>query len=92
MCIAHIAARSNPRNPSFSRLCVEGPRAPRWVRVADIEADAFKRDGSFLWKLALVLVAGVVAGVFMFAYLTGESVTGCAAEAIGGSSEAAETP
>ncbi|MFK7987255.1 MAG: hypothetical protein AB8I08_14620 [Sandaracinaceae bacterium] len=60
--------------------------------MADLEADAFKRDGGFLWRLALVLVAGVVAGVFMFAYLTGESVTGCAAEAIGGTSETADSP
>lgn len=52
--------------------------------VADLEADAFKRDKGFLGRLALVLVAGLVAGLFMFAYLTGESVTGCAAEAIEG--------
>ncbi len=62
------------------------------MQVADLEADAFKRDRGFLWKLALVLVGGVVAGVFMFAYLTGESVMGCAAEAIGGAPESAASP
>ncbi|MCB9597352.1 MAG: hypothetical protein H6719_31800 [Sandaracinaceae bacterium] len=52
--------------------------------MADLEKDAFKRDGRFLWRLVLVLVVGTLAGVWMFAELTGERVAGCAANAFGG--------
>ena len=56
--------------------------------VADLEQDAFRRDRGFLVRLLAMLVMGTVAGVFMFAYLTGESVAGCAAEAFGGVTDA----
>ncbi|MBX3276171.1 MAG: hypothetical protein KF729_38315 [Sandaracinaceae bacterium] len=52
--------------------------------MADLERDAFRRDRRFLWRLVLVLVVGVLAGVWMYAQLTGERVAGCAAEAFGG--------
>jgi hypothetical protein len=55
--------------------------------VADLEADAFKRDRGFLGRLALVLIAGTIAGLFMYGYLTGETVAGCAAQAFGGVTE-----
>ena len=55
--------------------------------VADLEADAFRRDRRFILRLVIVLVVGVLGGVFMFAGLTGESVSGCAAQAFGGVTE-----
>ena len=57
--------------------------------VADLEQDAFKRDSRFLWRLVLVLIVGTLAGLWMFAELTGERVAGCAARAFGGVTEAA---
>ncbi len=55
--------------------------------MADLERDAFRRDGRFLLRLVLVLIVGTAAGVWMFAELTGERVAGCAANAFGGVTE-----
>lgn len=52
--------------------------------VADLEQEAFKRDSRFIWRLVLVLIVGTLAGLWMFAELTGERVAGCAAQAFGG--------
>jgi len=60
--------------------------------MADLEADAFKRDKGFLWRLALVMVAGSVAGLFMFGYLTGEGVAGCATRTLGDPTETPPNP
>ncbi len=57
--------------------------------VADLERDAFKRDSRFLVRLILILIVGTLAGVWMFAQLTGEQVAGCAAQAFGGVTETA---
>ena len=56
--------------------------------MADLERDAFRRDGRFLLRLIVVLIVGTAAGVWMFAALTGERVAGCAANAFGGVTEA----
>jgi len=52
--------------------------------MADLEQDAFRRDNRFIVRLVLVLVVGTLAGLWMFAELTGERVAGCAANAFGG--------
>ncbi len=52
--------------------------------MADLEGDAIRRDRRFLWRLILVLALGTLAGLWMFAELTGERVAGCAADAFGG--------
>lgn len=52
--------------------------------MADLEEDAFKRDGRFIWRLILVMAVGVIAGLWMFAQLTGDRSQGCAAEAFSG--------
>jgi hypothetical protein len=51
--------------------------------MADLEEHAIKRDKAFLVRLVLALVAGAIAGVFIFAKLTDESVGSCAADAFG---------
>ena len=53
-------------------------------RMADLEEDAVKRDSRFLVRLVLVLTVGTLAGLWMFAAMTGERVSGCAAQAFGG--------
>ena len=52
--------------------------------MADLEQDAFRRDNRFVVRLVLVLIVGTLAGLWMFAELTGERVAGCAANAFGG--------
>ncbi|MGE0791170.1 MAG: hypothetical protein AB7S26_36190 [Sandaracinaceae bacterium] len=54
------------------------------AKMADLEQDAFKRDSRFVVRLLLVLTVGILAGLWMFAELTGERVAGCAAQAFGG--------
>ena len=55
--------------------------------VADLEQDAFRRDRRFVVRLILVMVVGLIGGVWMFAGLTGETVAGCAARAFGAVTE-----
>lgn len=55
--------------------------------MADLEQDAFKRDRRFVVRLLIVLVVGVLGGLWMFAELTGERVAGCAAESFVGVTE-----
>lgn len=55
--------------------------------MADIEQDAFKRDRRFLVRLVLVMIVAIIAGVVLFANLTGERAKGCATEAVGGVAE-----
>jgi hypothetical protein len=57
--------------------------------VADLEQEAFKRDSRFLVRLVLVLIVGTLAGLWMFAELTGERVAGCAAQTFGGVTQTA---
>lgn len=52
--------------------------------MANLEEEAFRRDRRFLWRLGLVLILGALAGLWMFAELTGERVAGCAAQSFGG--------
>lgn len=52
--------------------------------MADLEQDAFRRDGRFLVRLIFVLLIGTAGGVWMFGYLTGDTMAGCAARAFGG--------
>lgn len=52
--------------------------------MGDLEDDALKRDSRFLVRLILVLTVGTLAGLWVFAAMTGERVAGCAAQAFGG--------
>lgn len=52
--------------------------------MADLEQDTFRRDNRFIVRLVLVLIVGTLAGLWMFAELTGERVAGCAANTFGG--------
>jgi len=52
--------------------------------MADLEQDAFRRDNRFIVRLVLVLIVGTLAGLWMFAELTGDRVAGCAATTFGG--------
>ena len=55
--------------------------------VANLEEDAFRRDRSFLVRLAFALILAVISGLFMVGWLTGDSVAGCAARSYGGVAE-----
>ena len=57
--------------------------------MADLERDAFKRDGRFIVRLVVVMTIGTLAGLWVFAGLTGERVTGCATQAFGGVTQTA---
>lgn len=52
--------------------------------MADLEAHAIKRDRGFLVRLAVLLVLGILAGIWIFGYLTSHETAGCAAETFGG--------
>ena len=56
--------------------------------MVDLEKLAVQRDRGYLVRLILLLMAGVLASVFVFAWLTGERTAGCLAETIGGSKPA----
>jgi len=51
--------------------------------MADLEKLALQRDRGYLVRLVLLLAAGLVAGVFMYGWLTGSTVTGCVSGALG---------
>jgi len=55
--------------------------------MGDLDNDAVKRDSRFLVRLILVLTIGTLAGLWMFAEMTGDRVSGCAARAFGGGTE-----
>jgi hypothetical protein len=55
--------------------------------MADLEEQALRKDRRFLVRLALVLVAGTLAGLWMFGELTSTRTRGCAAQAVGGVAE-----
>jgi hypothetical protein len=82
-----MPAASN-RSARSSALARSWP-APHGERVVDLEEQAFKRDRRFLLRLVLVLVVGVIGGLFVFGWLTGDEVAGCAAESFGGVTPAA---
>ena len=52
--------------------------------MADLEEHAFKRDKRFVVRLVLTLVAGLMAGMFVYAHLTSQSTAGCAADFMSG--------
>lgn len=56
--------------------------------MADLEEQALKKDRRFLVRLVLVLAAGAIAGLWMFASLTSDQAKGCAADAFGGVADA----
>lgn len=60
--------------------------------VADLEEHAFKRDRSFLGKLAVTLVLAVAASTVIYVQLTSSSNAGCAARAYLGEPETADPP
>jgi hypothetical protein len=49
--------------------------------MTDLEEHALRRDRRFLWRLISGLLLALMAGLFLFARLTSESMAGCAAEA-----------
>ena len=53
------------------------------LSMADLEKLAMRRDRGYLVRLVVLLVAGLVGGVFMYGFLTGASVTGCVSGALG---------
>ena len=55
--------------------------------MADLEEDALKRDSRFLVRLVVVMILGTLAGLFIYAGITGERVAGCASDAFGGVSQ-----
>lgn len=55
--------------------------------MADLEEQALRKDRRFLVRLVLVLVAGTIAGLWMFSAMTSDRAKGCAAEAVGGVAE-----
>ena len=54
--------------------------------MPDMEELAIKRDRGYLVRLVLMLAAGVVVSIFIWAGLTGDRVGGCMAEAFLGAS------
>lgn len=52
--------------------------------MSDLEEQALRKDRRFLVRLVLVLIAGAIAGVWMFAMMTSDRAKGCAADAVGG--------
>ena len=62
------------------------------MAVADLEKLAVRRDRGYLMRLALLLAAGAMAGMFLMSGLTGNTVTGCLTDAmLGGSQQPAES-
>jgi hypothetical protein len=55
--------------------------------VADLEKLAIQRDRGYLVRLVLFLVVGLVVSIAMFGWLTGSSVSGCAAQSFGSVTE-----
>ncbi|MDD9968809.1 MAG: hypothetical protein OXR73_21390 [Myxococcales bacterium] len=53
-------------------------------RMADLEKMALKRDRGYLARLLLLLGVAVLAAVFLFAGLTGETFSTCMADAFVG--------
>ena len=53
------------------------------ISMADLEKLALQRDRGYLVRLVVLLAAGLMSGVFMYGFLTGASVTGCVAGALG---------
>lgn len=49
------------------------------IRMADLEKIALQRDRRFLVRLVLALLVGTLAGLFLFARLTSQELSGCAA-------------
>jgi len=60
--------------------------------MADLEELAMRRDRGYLVRLVLLLVAGLVASMLMYGWLTGSGVTGCVAGALGGETPAQKKP
>lgn len=60
--------------------------------VADLEKLALQRDRGYLVRLVLMLGAGLVVGLWVFAWLTGSDVSGCMAEGFGGVTSDGPTP
>jgi hypothetical protein len=60
--------------------------------MADLEKLALQRDRGYLVRLILLLLVGVVASAFVFAWLTGSGTSGCLARWIGGSDATQQTP
>jgi hypothetical protein len=58
--------------------------------MADLEKLAIKRDRGYLVRLILMLAVGLLAGVFIFSFLTSARVTGCMASTLMGSETAGE--
>jgi hypothetical protein len=52
--------------------------------MADLEEHAFRRDKRFVVRLVLVLLAGFIGGLYLYANLTSHRTAGCAAEAVTG--------
>lgn len=52
--------------------------------MADLEEQALRKDRRFLVRLILILVAGTIAGLWMFSAMTSDRAKGCAADGIGG--------
>jgi hypothetical protein len=52
--------------------------------MVDLEKLAIQRDRGYLVRLVLLLVVGVLVSIFLFAWLTGSSTTGCVSNTVGG--------
>ncbi len=59
--------------------------------MADLEELALKRDRGFLVRLVLMLLAGLLAGAFLYGQLIGDAATGCMARTIGGEANTGST-
>lgn len=54
----------------------------------ELEARLKKRDGRFILRLGLLLAIGLLAGLWLWSYLAGSGVGGCAARSFGTVTEA----
>jgi hypothetical protein len=88
----------NATQPRFVRGLLYGivqvimratPRDEARKKMADLEKLALRRDRGYLLRLLLLLAAGIVCSVFLFGWLTGSSVSGCVAGALGADPKAA---
>jgi hypothetical protein len=52
--------------------------------MVDLEKLAIQRDRGYLVRLVLLLAVGVLVSIFLFAWLTGSSTSGCVSKTVGG--------
>ncbi len=52
--------------------------------MADLEEQALRKDRRFLVRLVLILLVGIIAGLWMFSAMTSDSAKGCAARGVSG--------